>query len=243
MNRSTKKLVYGLFYLVVFAIIGLLIFLIVRPREQGPAAVGVPTGPRILDLMVQESEVFRLSSVNPAFLFARVSNPNEKYRASHFSYSFLLYGFEGELLEQVSGEANVLPREETILYETSATAFSRDVQEIRFYIVDVEWSSVGQSSGLEFSLPSEPQIEIDDEAREMRVKGEVRNDGGSRISEARVVVALRDSFGFRVFVSGTILSNLRSFASKDFVVSVPYDEDLVRRVRDGAVEVFLYPVF
>lgn len=239
MSPSTKKFLYGLLYLALFSIIGFVVYVALSPRMPAPGLDFWEVD--ILDLQVQESEVFRLRSVAPAFLFARVFNPNADYGAERFSYEFQLFGSEGERLERVFGEASVLPREEMFLYEASVETLSRDVYEVRLHISDVEWAPASQFSEYVFSFPSEPRIEIDDAAKEMRVVGTVRNETTSRIAEARVLVALRDSFGFRVFVSGTILSNLRSFSNKEFTLSIPYDEDLARRVREGAAEVFFYP--
>ncbi len=77
----------------------------------------------------------------------------------------------------------------------------------------------------------------------MRVRGAVRNESGTLFPEVRAVAVLRDSFGFQAFVSGTILSNLRSFSEKSFEIQVPYDAALLRAAREGGVEVYFYPVF
>ncbi|MDP2703988.1 MAG: hypothetical protein Q8P01_02075 [bacterium] len=266
MSPSTKKFLYGLLYLTLFAVVGFLIFLAVRPANPAPDISGVPSAQIRIQpfdpsaklrvekpLLVQDEEVFRLRSVEPAFLFAKVYNPNSEYGALRFSYTFSLFGADGKLLEQVSGQASALPEKETLLSAASINTFSRDVQTVQLSISNVEWAPASQFLEYVFSLPSEPRIEIDDtakpasaegsgEAKEMRVVGTVRNETTSRVAEARVIVALRDSFGFRIFVTGTILSNLRSFSNKEFTVSIPYDEDLARQAREGAAEVFFYPV-
>ncbi len=244
MPPSTKKILYGLLYLALFAIIGFFIFLAARPTSPASDISGV-FSPQfsIQPLLVQEEEVFRLRSVEPAFLFAKVYNPNSEYGVSRFSYTFSLFGADGKLLEQVSGQSSALPQKETLLHGVSAKALSRDVHTVQLSISDAEWAPASQFFEFVFSFPDEPRIEIDDAVKEMRVVGTARNETTSRIAEARVLVALRDSFGFRVFVSGTILSNLRSFSNKEFALPIPYDEDLARQAREGAVEVFLYPVF
>lgn len=243
MNHSTKKFLYGLLYLALLAFIGLVIFLAARPPRPVSGVPGISsTQFSIQPLLIQEEEVFRLRSAEPAFLFAKVFNPNSEYGALRFSYTFSLFGADGKLLEHVSGQASAPPQKETLLSAMSMKTFSRNVYTVQLSVSDEEWAPASQFSEYVFSFPSEPRIEIDDATREMRVVGTVRNETTSRIAEARVVIALRDSFGFRIFVSGTILSNLRSFSNKEFTVPIPYDDDLVRQAREGAVEVFFYPV-
>ena len=244
MSRSAKKFLYALLYLGIFSLAGLSFYGLGRLRGlESTASPSIPARPSpSASIQILEQQIFRISESPSAFLFGKVKNTSSEY-GFRFRYSFLLYGAGGEELLQSSGEASIAPASETRISRTEPALSSRDVESVSLQIQNVEVTPAHEFPELSFSFSREPYVEILESERAMRVRGAVRNESGTLFPEVRAVAVLRDSFGFQAFVSGTILSNLRSFSEKSFEIQVPYDAALLRAAREGGVEVYFYPVF
>ena len=216
----------------------MVLFLFFRSRPLPlPKAPSISDNP-LSSIVVEEKESFRFGG-DRLFVSAKISNSRADAGTRPFSYAFVLRGLNGEELERISDEDILYPGESVLVYGINALTPSKLISDIDVLITDADWRDASEFSFPKVSLESEPALEISD--NQIQVRGVLKNETSSRISELKAVTTLRDSFGFKVLVTGTILTNLRSFASREYVIALPFDSELARRLQGGRAEGFFYP--
>lgn len=209
-TRDTKRLTIVVVYLLVFLLIGVGVFFMLRPEatcfdgaqnqdEQGVDCGGVCVNaciPRIVgnDLLVREI-TFVPSDRGRYDVIARIFNPNNDIGASSFRYALFLRDAAGQEVARVEGNSFILPQETKTLL-----AFNLEPGEIPVKAVvelsDFQWVKHQQHRAKPaLNIYSKRYVERPSDAAFGTVMGTLVNESAYDIRKIRINVVLRDTVG------------------------------------------------
>ncbi len=105
-RRILKRVFIALAYLAVFSGLGMLIYLLVKPKPAPPPA------PEAAALPI-ETDWIKTFNAGPGLYTAaaKIRNPNGNFGASYFDFTFYLYDQNGKLLATSAGSSFIWPGE------------------------------------------------------------------------------------------------------------------------------------
>ena len=266
MTRLKKKIAYGFFYLAAAVLITGVIFLpgILRNISGGKkSAVKIScsdglknNGETGIDCggvcspclygsaaplaLINTSEFTAVSG--EVFLSAEISNPNDDFYASSFSYAFKIFGVDGSVAEILTGNDAVPPGERILIYRADAKTKGKTFARAELEIGNILWRPKEDFNPLRAEVSGSPAVVIKKEEKIAFVQAVIKNTGVSRVPEIRAVAVLRDQFGFSIIVTGTVMTRLVGFETREITIPLPYDENLVKKAETATADIYLYPV-
>jgi hypothetical protein len=251
MTRSTKKFVYGLFYLFVGFLFAWWVYgLFLKPaptcfdRIKNQGEEGVDCGGPCVSCKIMALEPLRVSgevrvfglSSGAAAILAEVLNPNNNYAVRQVSYRIMIYDKDGLLLKTISRSTSFYPGEFKYIYEAGF-----DIPFSRIGKTAVEFDSPDWISGQEVFKPNiavSPGFQTEERDGGIKVTGVVRNLGPVAAQGVKVIAIVANRFGQDLFAVQTFLGDVNGFGEQSFAALFPKD-DIFREVDPGATKVFL----
>ncbi len=233
MTRGTKKIAYGIFYLILLLAVSYWLFggfIVKTPtcsdgiqnqNETGIDCGGPCTKCEITELSpLTHIGTVRTFSVNEKTIaLAEVSNSNQFYSSDKFAYSFVVYDVRNREIERVSGTDALFALEKKYIFEPRITTRARDIGKIEFVISDVSWKKAYEALRPDVVVSS--AIETKKSEQGIRVSGSIKNQSSVLASEVKIIAILYDKYEIEVFPAQTVISQLGGLEEKPFVISFP----------------------
>lgn len=227
--RIKKQIGYGVFYLCIFALIGLTFAFLNDKPEECPDCAPTPSA-----LLVLYHDFFTIGDGLSGL--AEVKNENADLAAAA-TYTFTFADREDAKVASYSGKVRLAPGERRFVYGVSAEGGGR-ASRADFTLNNMSWSAARYEPPLAVTLIGEPEVKIGEGAA--FVSGKFSGAVGPTRME--VIAVARDSLGFRIGASGTIVRNPASpGAAGNFTVEFPSSEKFAGKMASGTIEVFFYP--
>ena len=232
MRRFLKQLLYGFFYLAIWALIALGVYLIyfrtaptcidgIKNQEEEDVDCGGPCAECFLrdikPLQVIQPQLFEAGE-GATTILAEVRNPNLGFAAPVFGYDLNFYNAQGQKIFASSDESFIYAGEiKTIVFPALEADFG-DVFKTEFIPQNIVW------------VPSADFPKPDLEYRETRtvrdgagfsVSGVILNKSTYAVKQATVAAALINRNGLLVNASKTTASNLAPSEERFFKLFVP----------------------
>ena len=251
MNRTLKKFLYGLFYLVCVALLGLLVSRLMfsapatcfdniqNQRETGVDCGGPCVICEIKNLTplqtLQPYRILGLSNGRATLLFG-VENQNSTYHAMSFAYHIDIFDKGGTKIEQYDGTDSLYANERKYLVEPRIGARAGNIGSVAVTLRDPEWRSAAEVTAPALSL-SGITTEIISPGN-IRVNGTASNKGGTSARDVKIVAVAYDKYGSKMFASQSVLTSLSGFQNASFTVPFPAD-GIFENIDAGKTEVFI----
>jgi hypothetical protein len=251
MSRSAKKNIYGIFFLAIFFLIAWGVFRAFVPAPSctdgvlnqgeegvdcgGPCAPCAVAGPEAL--RGRAVQVFGAES-GRAVLLARVVNPNADFAADPFSYSFVVHGKEGRVVETTTRKTEVIhASEQEYLFESEVSTPEPSIGDVELTLSGTMWRRASEVPRPQLSAS---QVVTDAGENGVRVRGVVENGSPFAARTVRVVALLFDQWGVPLFAAQTVVDSVAGGSTQAFPpILFPSDVSLVRAVSPGRTEVFV----
>ncbi len=232
-SRIGKQVIYGIVYLVFFSLIVFLIYLaFFRPaptcfdNKQNQGETGIDCGGPCASceiktlLPVESNWVKYFSNDNQTVIAAEIKNPNLKWAADSFSYTFDIYGENGAKLKTLTKNSFIYAGEIKYLVEVLDVDFKNIIS------VKISFSNTNWVAADEFAKPTVQAREIKTEPASqdpsrVTVSGFVANNNAFPLSKVRVVGFLFNSGGLQISASKTELENIAAFKEELFKLNFP----------------------
>lgn len=229
MQRDRKRIIITVVYLVIFIILGFLIYLIVKPdptcfdgrknqREEN-IDCGGPCIPckKIIQAqpLVISEKAFVQGNPGEYDVVAKIFNPNNLFGGSKFSYKFILRDLEGNKISEKSGRSFILPAETKYVVE-SGVKTELIPQAVSVELSDVEWQ--------EFSIFEKPKLNIYNKRYSLitggvgysEAYGLLKNESSFDFNFIKIKVVLRDLDGKIVALNSTDMRTINANEQRDF---------------------------
>lgn len=251
MTRGTKKIAYGIFYLVLLLTVAYWMFggLITKTptcfdgkqnqNETGIDCGGPCTKCEITELSpLTQIGTVRTFSVNEKIIaLTEVLNSNQFYSSDRFSYSFIVYDVRNREIERVSGIDALFALERKYIFEPRITTRVQDIGNIEFAISDVSWKKAYEALRPDVVIAS--AIETKKSEQGIRVSGSVKNQSSVIASEVKIIAIVYDKYKIEVFPAQTIVSQLGGLEEKSFVVSFPQSQEITENTDVMFTKIFV----
>ena len=233
-KRLIKQIIYGSGFLaIVFLILLAIYFIWLKPEptcsdgRRNQSEIGVDCGGpcaacEIKTLLPLQSIWQTKFSINgKAALTAQIKNSNSTYGANRFSYSFEIYGKNGNKIKTISGNSFIYASEIKYIFEPTDINYS-DVEEIKVFTSAVQWLA-----NEKFLKPKtqirEKITNIGEAGRGVEISGYVVNNNAYPLRKMRLVGFLATENNIKISVSKTELDNLAAFEERYFKIIFPKD--------------------
>lgn len=239
--RKTKQIFYGIFFLIVFGLIGWWIYGGLFPsnptcfdgiRNQGETDVdcGGPCTPcevkALKDLKVNYVKVFKAADGIGAV--AEIYNPNATWAAANFDYNLTLTDSSGVVAENFSGNSFVYAGDLKYIVKPYLKEDPLKIVKGNLTISNFQWVPMAQ-------LPK-PQIDLSNiqttKDSTLSVSGKASNRSEYDFSSANVYALVYNSSNDLLAGSMTTLDSLPKFESKDFKISFSKELNLYEATPD-----------
>ncbi len=232
-KRLVKQLIYGAGYLLFFSLIVFLFYLaFLKPaptcfdNRQNQGEIGIDCGGpcpscEIKTLFPIESNWIKyFPNDNQVVIAAEIKNPNLKWAADFFSYTFDIYGENGGKIKSIVKNSFIYAGEIKYLVEVPDVDF-KDITSIKISFSDINWKTAE-----EFSKPAVQIREIKTEPAsqdptKVTVSGFIANNNAFPLSKVRVVGFLFNTGGLQISASKTELENVAAFQEELFKLNFP----------------------
>ena len=241
MNRFAKRLLIIIIYLILFFVIGLLLYLVFKAKptcfdgkiNQGENEIdcGGPCRvckeiPQVESLIILEkSFVIGASGGGKYDLMAKIENPNNEYGSPKFHYQFALKDSAGQVLVQKEGDNFILPAGTKYIIETNIETQSvpSDIEiKITDDIVWDKFSGYGQHEEPQLNIYNKRYNLISSGAGFSEVYGLLRNESLFDFNLVNINIILRDGTSKLVALNKTDMRTVGSGEERDFRLVWPY---------------------
>ncbi len=248
MKRNFKKIVYGIFYLIVVGFVVWWAYGTFGPepncfdgiQNQGEEGIDCGGVCAPCELTLQESihimdkpQTFQLESGNTSLL-VKIFNPNETHNAE-FSYRFIVYNDVGSVADTITGFGNIYVLEKQYIQISQRFPLVK-ISQAEFEITDVVWQKADNLLKSEV-IVKETTTVVEDTM--VVVSGIIRNESAIFVSSVKVIALLFDTAGYIVFANQTVERDITAFVERSFEVQIPADEKFVEKVDIDATQVIL----
>ncbi len=252
MKRTSKKMIYGVFYIALLGFLGMGIYngiFASAPTcfdgKLNQHETGVDCGGECKPCYLKNlesiktmgsPEIFSLDS-GRAVILSKIVNPNSAQDAASFSYTLNIYNSSGDIIEKAYG-ADSLPASRTkYIVESGIRAPLYDITRVDMTFSNITWNPRGASLQENLTVS---RIVTTLEGSQIAISGEVKNESAISLRDIKLVGILFNTFGQKIFASQTLVSTLGSFKSIPFVMRIPRDSHTESNVDLAATQVFAY---
>lgn len=242
MPRLVKQLLYGTFYLLIFAGIGYGIYAVtLKPapscfdNKQNGDEAGVDCGESCVSCEIKNLQSL---SLGQAILFsadrdfsasAELRNPNSAYGAKTFDYEVNFYDASGKVLKNIKNKGFIYAGENKSIVEAGAriTAGIPARAEIKLNEKSIVWEKASEFS--------QPPYKLGDTAATLEIEqaiinGNVANLNNYNLSRVIINAFLVDKSGIKIGASKTEIQNVGAFRVESFKIFIPVRKDLLSLV-------------
>ncbi len=189
----------------------------------GPCAlVCVPANVKPIELV---GSVIRFSPDPTHFsLLARVNNPNVNHAARDFSYSFLLYDAQENLVKTYSGDSYIYAGEAKYLLVPNVPLPAASFNKVDFKVDNAEWIPKDAFIGPPFLSATNISSQI--AGNSIALNGQVVNKDTVNFPRVTVLAIFRGRYGQEAGVTQTEIENLPPNGMLPFSVAHPFVPNL-----------------
>lgn len=248
-DRTVKRLIIGLVYLIVFAAAGYGIFrwIHVEPtcmdsiQNQGEEGVdcgsvcGILCAPAVLPLQAGPAQVLAQGQ-GTYDVVASIVNPNTAYGASRLAYQFVLKDAAGATLLMLPGTSYILPGQSRWIIRT-AVKVPGDVASAELALGDVQWQ---KADATDFKVDFPVRREAYATSPHPNYEGVLFNNSDFDFERVDVAVVLTDAEDRIVGVNTTAIATFLSHTERAFttVWTAPLPAAAVRQRVQASTNVF-----
>lgn len=235
MSRDTKRWIIVGTYILLFAGFGFSVYATVKPQatctdgKQNQNEAGIDCGgvcgacAKALpaeDLQVREVNVV-YGGQNKYDVMANLYNPNDRYGASEFSYTFFVKDAQGNIIMQRSGKSFILPKESKHILEIGLDS-SEPIDRVGIEVSRIEWQ-------LFSGYQEQPAIKVFSKNFEYtasgtgfaKASGVVENQSPYDFQSIVIKVILRDASGKPIAFNSTEQRTVAAGQRRDFSLVWP----------------------
>lgn len=251
MRRTLKKIIYGLFYLSLVALLALFVWrqivavpptcsdAIQNQNETGVDCGGVCVPCEITHLLPLQSlspyRIFALSNGRAVLMFA-VANPNRAYHATHFSYHIAVFDKAGTRVEQLDGADSLYAGATKYVIESRVGVRASAIGSVAITVDDPSWLPVAERAAPALALSGITTESLP--TGTIRVHGVATNKGSNEARDVAVLAIAYDRYGAKLFAAESVLTSLAGFESTPFSILFPVDA-IFQNVDAAKTEVFI----
>lgn len=229
MTRATKRTTIILIYLAILASLFYAIYSIVKPAptcfdgKKNQHEEGVDCGGPC-DKCAIEIEAKDLEITETAFIYggpgkfdtlAKVTNANNQFGSSSFSYEFILKDSSGNVVARKAGKSFILPSETKYIIETGLDS-QIEVASVGFEITNTEWQEFINNDKPKINIYSKDYSQITSGVGYSQAYGLLRNENPFDFNLIKVKVVLRDVFNKPIAVNTTEMRTVKAGEERDF---------------------------
>lgn len=247
MRRFFKQLIYGLFYLLILALVagGVYYFYFIPEQScfdniQNQDETGVDCGGQCLDcelrnltLRIDEPLKFEAGEFKSTIL-AKISNPSSNYGLNDFEYEFQIFSSFGTILTTFHGRSYILPSESKYLIAPAVDVDSRDIGKT---VLNVPLQNWRPKADLPVYSLRFKNIETVPLSKTVQVAGNLVNDSSSIFSSIILTGIIFGSNGEVLNASSTKVDGISAFSEAPFTIFFPNLKN-VAEVNRNTTEVF-----
>ncbi len=230
MNRVVKKILYGVFFLTIWVVIGGLIYWYItqeRPscddgiinQDEG----GVDCGGVCLPCAFKNLQALEVFPVNifdngnqTTSVLIELLNKNKELGITNLPYTINLYDNSGNKIFSLNKDIQIKPGARQYIVAAGLAVDPVLVGRGELVLEEPKWELVEKQAPL---LLVNPGFQIAKESNRVMIVGRALNRNPFSISEAEIQVLLLNQLGFYVSASKTVLRNIPSDSATDFQVN------------------------
>lgn len=175
-------------------------------------------------------------------VLARVYNPNDRYGASQFTYTFSVKDESGKVISERTGKSFILPKETKYIVESNLPS-EATAQGVVFTLKsDVQWEVFsGYRQAPEFKISSKSADYISSGTGFFRAFGTLSNESGFDFQSVTVNVVLRDDNNQPLAVNKTELRTIAAGERRDvgpLVWYTPFPGNVTKMDMEAEADVY-----
>lgn len=229
MTRGVKKSVIIIIYFIIFSLVAYLIYLAIRPaptchdgkknQKEEKADCGGPCAPCEKIINAQPLEIaekgFAYGGPGKYDMLAKITNPNNQFGSSKFSYEFTLRDSEGREIARRNGEEFILPAETKYILETGIET-GIIPQEAEIKITSTSWEEFFEYEKPKLNIYNKRYNLISGDVGYSEAYGLVRNENPFDFNFIKINVVLRDASGKILALNSTDMHTVSAGEQRDF---------------------------
>jgi hypothetical protein len=229
LQRNHKRILIIGIYLVIFFLLGWMIYSWLRPAEtcvdkkMNQNETGIDCGGvcgacekvyETQDLIIKE-KAFVPAGQGKYDAMLRISNPNNQIAGSNFSYNLKLIDVNGNILAERSGKNFILPVESKYIIETDFQVNGIPAQ-IEATLSNPVWEEFFGYERPELNIYSKSYDLISSGIGYSEAKGLLRNESSFDFNSVIIKVVLRDAGGQPIAFNKTEMNTINAGGQRDF---------------------------
>lgn len=232
-KREIKRFIIIVIYLLIFSVLGALIYYIFEPAptcsdgKKNQSEERIDCGGSVCapcEKIINAKEInidekhFVYGNKDQYDVMVGLTNPNDKYGAIKFDYEFQLTDQSGAVLQRRSGKNFILPDENKFIIELNLYS-SVNPYAVNFEIKNIEWD--------EFLEYDEPRLNIyeknyREEFENNITTGLMRNESYFDFNSIEIDIVLRNDSGKPIALGKNEMRTIKSQEERDFKLIWPY---------------------
>jgi len=240
MNRITKKLLYGIFYLaIIFGFIFLVYRLALKPaptcmdgilnqNETGIDCGGVCQSCDIRflsDITVAPKVLENPLDPQKSILYVELRNNNAGYGAKTFSYEVIFYDSLDQEILTYERETLIYPSERAYRVDLDVAVPFSQVARVLGVARNFVWQPIDQMSPPSTQI-RDLQTRFDEERYRLIISGVIKNNNAFDIRRGVINALVPDSSGVIVGVSKAVVQDLTPLEDRSFEIFVPIAKNI-----------------
>jgi hypothetical protein len=229
-KRSAKRLIIILIYLVLLALIALVVYQAVRPREtcldkiknqnEEDMDCGGVCAPckkiSAADLIIQNKGFVENGHQGGYDFWALVSNPNNSFGAKSFQYEIKFKDAGGSVTADRTGTEFILPGEKKYIVENNLDS-SASPADAEFVISKTEWAEFNNYyEKPNLNIVNKNYSQINSGAGFSEVYGLLKNESPYDFNAIKIQVMLKNPEGKIIALNSTEMRTVKSGEERDF---------------------------
>jgi len=248
MQRLSKQIIYGLFFLIILVLIGGAIFYFIWPKASctdnklNQDEERVDCGGGCIPCSLKNPESLTISSVevfdnsnnntnNTVTILGEIKNPNQLLGSPSFFYTVNLFDKVGKNIFSKTRETFIYPGKNRTIIEAKINIPSSDVDRAEIVIDDIDnWQEEEKFNGIPEKNIAVDDIAIKGNIDDLYFQGKLINNNSFKINKIIIKAVLYNKNNLREAASFTVLENLDAFKSADFAIQIPVKNEVRSRI-------------
>lgn len=233
-NKTLKKIVVILVYLIVIALVSWFFYLILKPKETCSDKIknqneedvdcgGICAKCSMIqaeDLMIGDKGYIDSGVEGKYDFWAIVSNPNNTFGGQSFRYKVTFKDAAGAVAGEKDGQSFILPGDKKYIIENNVPA--KDPRSVELSISDVKWTGFNDYyEKPHLNIVNRNYSEISSGTGFSEAKGLLKNESPFDFGLIKVKVILRDETGKVLALNSTEINTVKSQEEREIRVSWP----------------------
>lgn len=244
MKRLLKQIFYGIFFLVILALIGGAIFYFFWPKAScmdnklNQNEEGVDCGGKCIPCALKNPEPLTISSVevfdngnNTVTILGDIHNPNQLLGSENFVYTTNLFDKSGKNVFSKSRETFIYPGKNRTIIEAAIDIPSTGVDKAEIVISDIDnWQEEEKFNGIPEKNIAVDKVTAQGFGGGFSLRGKLINNNSFKVNKIIIKAVLYSKNDLREAASFTVLENLDAFKSIDWTIPILMKKEVTGRI-------------